>query len=72
MGLGAQSPSLGGISSVSLQQLNSVHSPSGQHPFAGVAKDAGIFCIYISYIKFCFITYALDHFLPFLFKREWL
>lgn len=43
MGLGAQSPSLGGISSVSLQQLNSVHSPSGQHPFAGVAKDADKF-----------------------------
>ncbi|CAI8613590.1 unnamed protein product [Vicia faba] len=41
MGLGAQSPSLGGISSVSLQQPNSLHSPSSQQAIPGAAKDAG-------------------------------
>ncbi|KAI5436323.1 hypothetical protein KIW84_022701 [Lathyrus oleraceus] len=40
MGLGAQPPSLGGISSVSLQQPNSVHPPSSQQAFPGAAKDA--------------------------------
>ncbi|WJX83114.1 hypothetical protein P8452_65798 [Trifolium repens] len=40
MGLGAQSPSFSGISSVSVQQPNSVHSPSSQQPILGFAKDA--------------------------------
>ncbi|XP_058737726.1 uncharacterized protein LOC131609915 isoform X1 [Vicia villosa] len=40
MGLGAQSPNLGGISSVSLQQPNSLHSPSSQQAIPGAAKDA--------------------------------
>ncbi|CAJ2672143.1 unnamed protein product [Trifolium pratense] len=40
MGLGAQSPGFSGISSVSVQQPNSVLSPSSQQPIPGFAKDA--------------------------------
>lgn len=43
MGLGVQSPSLSGVSSASLQQPNSVHSPSSQQLLIpGVAKDADV------------------------------
>ncbi|XP_004493142.1 uncharacterized protein [Cicer arietinum] len=43
LGLGVQSSSLSGISSVSLQQPNSVHPPSSQQPIvSGVSKDADL------------------------------
>lgn len=54
IGLGAQSPNLGGISSVSLQQPNSLHSPSSQQAIPGAAKDAGIFCFALIYPRSCF------------------
>lgn len=77
MGLGVQSPSLSGVSSASLQQPNSVHSPSSQQLLVpGVAKDAGILCYHIRTSLVCFDVLLFpfgNTFFTFLISvREWL